>query len=428
VVRLIPSGILPHARCCLMSQGMVVDPGGLAWRDRRAREARPRHRGQRLFISDRAHLILPYHVLIDGLREDAAATSRRSARPRRASAPATRTRRAPRPRAWATCATSIARARRSTPRSLAWAPWSSAISAASLPHRRDPRRPRAAREALLPAGRTTLGKLRRRRGPRGQDTSSSRARRARCSTSTTAPIRSSPPPRRSRAARAPARASARAASTASSASPRRTRRASARAPSPASSRRVGEHLRTQGRRVRLGHRAPAPHRLARSAGAALRRARQRPRRLAITKLDVLTGLETVRVCVAYDTPAGRTEDFPVTELGVSRPVFEDLPGWSEAIEDIRELSQLPSNAARVVRAIEEKTGVGADIVSVGPRRDQTRGRSRSPRSKRWRLRRVDRASAARRPPRRGGARSRRCGSGRASPSLRRTAICSRSRT
>jgi adenylosuccinate synthase len=92
---------------------------------------------------------------------------------------------------------------------------------------------------------------------------------------------------------------------------------------------------------------------------------------AITKLDVLTGLETVRVCVAYDTPAGRTEDFPVTELGVSRPVFEDLPGWSEAIEDIRELSQLPSNAARVVRAIEEKTGVGADIVSVGPRRDQT---------------------------------------------------------
>src|SRR3954468_15390523 len=76
VVRLIPSGILRPGARCVMAQGMVVDPGVLVG-EIDALEARGHSTGGRLFVSDRAHLILPYHPLIDGLREGAASSAER---------------------------------------------------------------------------------------------------------------------------------------------------------------------------------------------------------------------------------------------------------------------------------------------------------------------------------------------------------------
>lgn len=96
--------------------------------------------------------------------------------------------------------------------------------------------------------------------------------------------------------------------------------------------------------------------------------------LAITKLDVLTGLGKVRVCVAYDTPNGRTEDFPIDELdepGRVVPVYEELKGWTENISGARRLDALPKAARAYLDFISEKTEIEHYIVSVGPRRDET---------------------------------------------------------
>jgi adenylosuccinate synthase len=96
--------------------------------------------------------------------------------------------------------------------------------------------------------------------------------------------------------------------------------------------------------------------------------------LALTKLDVLTGLPRIRVCVAYDTPSGRTQDFPIDlleEPGVVTPVFEELGGWKEPLQNARVLDDLPKAARDYVRFLEEGAGVPLFIVSVGPRRKET---------------------------------------------------------
>jgi adenylosuccinate synthase len=96
--------------------------------------------------------------------------------------------------------------------------------------------------------------------------------------------------------------------------------------------------------------------------------------MALTKLDVMTGLDPIRVCVAYDTPNGRTEDFPIDLLhqpDLVRPVYRELPGWKERLEQVRVLDELPANARAYVRFIEEATGVPLYLLSVGPRRSET---------------------------------------------------------
>jgi adenylosuccinate synthase len=96
--------------------------------------------------------------------------------------------------------------------------------------------------------------------------------------------------------------------------------------------------------------------------------------LALTKLDVMTGLDPIRVCVAYDTPSGRTEDFPIDLLhqpGLIKPVYRELPGWKEKLEQVRVLDQLPPTARAYVRFIEEGAGVPLYLLSVGPRRSET---------------------------------------------------------
>jgi adenylosuccinate synthase len=95
---------------------------------------------------------------------------------------------------------------------------------------------------------------------------------------------------------------------------------------------------------------------------------------ALTKLDVLTGLDPIRVCVAYDTPSGRVDTLPIDLLdqpGLATPVYEELKGWSERLEEARVLDDLPKAARAYVRYLEERSGVPVFLVSVGPKRSQT---------------------------------------------------------
>jgi adenylosuccinate synthase len=96
--------------------------------------------------------------------------------------------------------------------------------------------------------------------------------------------------------------------------------------------------------------------------------------LALTKLDVLTGLSRIQVCVAYDTPEGRTDEFPIDYLdvpGAVKPVYEEMTGWSEKLDGVRVLDELPKAARHYVRFLEEAAKVPLYLLSVGPRRSET---------------------------------------------------------
>lgn len=95
--------------------------------------------------------------------------------------------------------------------------------------------------------------------------------------------------------------------------------------------------------------------------------------IAITKLDVLTGLKTLRVCVGYELEGRRIEELPASlwVLNNVQPVYEELPGWNEPLSRARTLDDLPANARRYVRCLEDLTGTPALMVSVGARREDT---------------------------------------------------------
>ncbi|SFA76212.1 Adenylosuccinate synthetase [Amycolatopsis marina] len=93
----------------------------------------------------------------------------------------------------------------------------------------------------------------------------------------------------------------------------------------------------------------------------------------LTKLDVLSGLESVPVCVGYEVDGFRTEDMPMTQTDVhhATPVYEELPGWWEDISQCRTFEELPANARAYVERIEELSGARVSAVGVGPGREQT---------------------------------------------------------
>ena len=93
----------------------------------------------------------------------------------------------------------------------------------------------------------------------------------------------------------------------------------------------------------------------------------------LTKLDVLTGLEKVPVCVAYDVDGTRRDEMPVNQSDFHHavPIYENLPGWWEDISEARTLGDLPRNARDYVKAVEEMSGARISAVGVGPARDQT---------------------------------------------------------
>jgi len=95
--------------------------------------------------------------------------------------------------------------------------------------------------------------------------------------------------------------------------------------------------------------------------------------LAITKLDVLDGLESVKICTAYKYRGEIIKDFPASldVLADCKPVYETLPGWPEDISSMRKLEDFPTNARSYLDRMAELAETEIDIVSVGPDRDQT---------------------------------------------------------
>lgn len=93
----------------------------------------------------------------------------------------------------------------------------------------------------------------------------------------------------------------------------------------------------------------------------------------ITKLDVLTGLDKVPVCVAYDVNGTRYDEIPMTQTDFhhAKPIYEYLDGWWEDTSDARTLDDLPRNAQAYVMALQDMIGAPVCAVGVGPRRDQT---------------------------------------------------------
>jgi adenylosuccinate synthase len=95
--------------------------------------------------------------------------------------------------------------------------------------------------------------------------------------------------------------------------------------------------------------------------------------LAITKLDVLDELESLKICTAYEYNGEIIHDFPasIKILKDCKPVFETFPGWPEDISNVRKIDDLPQNAKNYLSRIEELTETPINIISVGPGRDQT---------------------------------------------------------
>ena len=95
--------------------------------------------------------------------------------------------------------------------------------------------------------------------------------------------------------------------------------------------------------------------------------------LCITKLDVLDGMPTIRICTAYTVAGKRLDLLPSGAEAVAecQPLYEDLPGWSESTFGVDSFDALPANARAYLRRIEALTGVSIAMISTGPERDET---------------------------------------------------------
>ncbi|MBW4836566.1 MAG: adenylosuccinate synthase [Staphylococcaceae bacterium] len=95
--------------------------------------------------------------------------------------------------------------------------------------------------------------------------------------------------------------------------------------------------------------------------------------LSINSIDVLTGLDTVKICTAYELDGEEITEYPANldQLRRCKPIFEELPGWTEDITGCRSLEELPENARKYLGRISELCGVHLSIFSVGPDREQT---------------------------------------------------------
>ncbi|MDD5762385.1 MAG: adenylosuccinate synthetase, partial [bacterium] len=95
--------------------------------------------------------------------------------------------------------------------------------------------------------------------------------------------------------------------------------------------------------------------------------------VALTKLDVLSGLQRLKVCVAYEIEGARRDEVPLSlaDFEAAKPVYEEVEGWKDDISTAREFNDLPKAARKYVQMLEEVTGVEVSLVSVGPDRNQT---------------------------------------------------------
>ncbi|NCA83130.1 MAG: adenylosuccinate synthase [Opitutae bacterium] len=94
---------------------------------------------------------------------------------------------------------------------------------------------------------------------------------------------------------------------------------------------------------------------------------------ALTKLDVLDGFETIRICVAYELDGQRIDHFPanIREVTRCKPIYEEAAGWRTSTRDIARFADLPAAARRYIARLEQLTGVPVGILSLGPRRAST---------------------------------------------------------
>ncbi|KQL41502.1 adenylosuccinate synthetase [Bacillus sp. FJAT-25509] len=95
--------------------------------------------------------------------------------------------------------------------------------------------------------------------------------------------------------------------------------------------------------------------------------------LSLNSIDVLTGLETVKICVAYKFRGETITEFPASlkQLAECEPVYEELPGWTEDITGVKTLNELPVNARHYVERVSQLVGIPLSVFSVGPDRNQT---------------------------------------------------------
>jgi adenylosuccinate synthase len=93
----------------------------------------------------------------------------------------------------------------------------------------------------------------------------------------------------------------------------------------------------------------------------------------LTKSDVLGAFETIRICTAYDVNGTRTTEFPtrLDQIQAARPIYEELPGWQSDISACTTWDELPNNAKNYIECIEKLAGAPVSLVSVGPGREQT---------------------------------------------------------
>ena len=370
VVRLIPSGILqPHARC-VMAQGMVIDAAVLVG-EIDALEAKGIVTAGRLAVSELAHVILPYHILIDGLRENAAAdkkigTTKKGIGPAYEDKVARRGVRLGDLR-------DLDRTRTLVEAALAaWAPTVKALGG-ELPSAETivaELAPLAARLLPLAADTSKITDDAVRRGERvllegaqGTLLDVDHGTYPYVTSSNTV---------------------AGAASAGAGVAPQRldyvlgitkaytTRVGSGPFPTELFDE-SGEYLSktggeigvTTGRRRRCGW-----------FDAVIARYATRVNGITdyfLTKLDVLSSLETVPVCVGYTVDGKRTDDMPMTQSDIARavPVYEELAGWWEDISAAREFDELPAKARDYVLRLEELAGAPVSCIGVGPGRDQT---------------------------------------------------------
>ncbi len=136
---------------------------------------------------------------------------------------------------------------------------------------------------------------------------------------------------------------------------------------------IGDHIREVG--FEYGTTTGRPRRIGWFDSVVVRHARRVSglTGLAITKLDTLSGLDTLRICTAYKYNGEVIESFPanLNILAKCEPVYEELPGWKEDITGVRNINDLPENARHYIERITQLTGIPLSIFSVGPDREQT---------------------------------------------------------
>jgi len=372
VVRLLPSGILRPATRCVLGQGMVIDPAVLL--EEIDELERRGHRGleARLAVSDRAHLILPYHVSLDVLRESKAGEGRALGTTKKGIGPAYEDK-VRRTGVRVGDLRDPARLRERMAGALdSWAPTLLALggelpSVESLAATLEPLAsrivPMLADTSSLVDGAIRSGARVMLEGAQGTLLDIDHG---------TYPFVTSSSSVAGGAAIGAGIGPNRITSVIGISKAYTTRVGAGPFPTELDDS-DGRHLREVG--AEFGSVTGRPRRTGWLDLPALRYAARVNGidGLALTKLDVLTGLERIRVCVAYDTPTGRVTELPIERLeapGV-KPVYEELVGWTERLEQARVLDELPTAARAYIRFLEQGAGVPVYLVSVGPRRRET---------------------------------------------------------